>query len=120
MKCKEIKQRLSEYVDDALDSEQQHAVEDHLTSCKACREELVSLHSLIKEIAAVEAVRAPDDFMETLHARMTPGFRFRKLLGTLFVPLRIKVPLELATTGALAVLVFFVVHTPVMQKEITT
>jgi len=120
MECKEIKERLSEYIDDALDREQQHLVEDHLTSCKACREELASLQSLINEIAASETVKAPDDFMETLHARMTPGFRFRKLLRTLFVPLRIKIPLELATAGALAVLVFFVVRAPVMQKEIMT
>ena len=57
MECKEIKKRLSEYIDNALDSEQQHILKDHLASCKACREELSALQSLLKEIAAMKTVQ---------------------------------------------------------------
>lgn len=48
MNCHEIRDRLSDYVDDALSSDQRSRVEEHLADCATCREELAELVELVE------------------------------------------------------------------------
>ncbi len=108
MECARIEERLSEYVDDVLDGETKALVDKHLSTCERCQEEFASLKALIKELGSLESVEAPRDFLERVHERMEPRFGLRQLIRWLFVPVRIKVPLEFATAAAIAMLIFYV------------
>ena len=106
MECAEIEKFLSEYIDGILDRETRDLVEEHLRSCEACREKLASLEAVVKELGSPEQVEAPADFLDRVHERIGQPSRFSRILRGLFVPTRIKIPFQLATAAATAVLVF--------------
>ncbi len=114
MKCGEIKERLSEYVDDILDPATKALVDQHLSACEDCQRELASLKALVSELEALDSVDPPKDFLDQLHERMEVRSRFPKILRTLFLPMRVKIPLEFAGAVAVAILVFSILHT---QKD---
>ncbi len=116
MECGEIKALLSEFIDGTLDSETMAMVETHITTCKGCEEELTSLSAVVKELGALDPVKAPDDFLEKIHERMAPRQGFYRVLRTLFLPLHIKIPLELAGAATMALLVLFVLNVQQSKK----
>ncbi len=118
MECAEIRERLSEYVDDILEGEMKAAVEKHLLTCEGCQAEFAELKALIDDLKSFESLEAPRDFLDTLHARLEPSYRLGKLMRILFVPIRIKVPLEFATVAAIAILILSLWHIPQEEKRI--
>jgi len=117
MKCAGIKQLLSEYVDGVLDAQTKEHLEEHISTCVGCREELQELKALVGELRAVEPVKAPDDFLDRLHERIEPRFSFGAILKTLFVPMRIKIPVQLVTVTATGVLVFSIINLHQPEKQ---
>jgi len=118
MECAEIRDLLSEYIDGALDAQTNALIDAHLRACPKCSEELDSLKTLIGELGSVESLKAPDDFLEKLHERLEPRFSFRKIMRLLFVPGRVKIPLEFATATAMAVLIFSILYIQQPEKII--
>ena len=114
MNCSEIKELLSEYVDDVLEVKTKALVDEHLSTCRDCKEELASLKTLVNELGSLESVAPPSDFLNQLHERMEKRSPFSKILRTLFVPMRVKIPLEFAGAAAMAILVFSLLH---VQKD---
>jgi len=110
MNCSEIKELLSEYVDGVLDVKTKALVDEHLSTCKDCRQELASLKTLVNELGSLESVAPPGDFLKELHERMERRSWFSKILRSLFVPMRLKIPLEFAGAAAMAILVFSLLH----------
>lgn len=110
MACGEIKELLSEYVDNTLRPETKALVDEHLSTCKDCQQEFASLKALVRELGSLEAVEPPKDFLDQLHDRMEHRSRFSKILRALFVPMRVKIPLELASAAVMAILIFSVLH----------
>jgi hypothetical protein len=106
MNCDEIKKLLSEYVDGVLDEKTKALVEAHLSTCRDCKEELASLKRLVNELGSLESVAPPRDFLNQLHERMEQRSWFSKILRAMFVPMRLKIPLEFAGAAAMAILVF--------------
>jgi hypothetical protein len=76
------------------------------------------LKVLIRELGSLESFKAPDDFLEKLHERLEPRGSFRKIMRILFVPGRIKIPLEFATATAMAVLIFSILYIQQPEKII--
>ncbi|MCE9580929.1 MAG: zf-HC2 domain-containing protein [Planctomycetes bacterium] len=62
MNCQDAIERLSEYLDRALPQGEASAVESHLASCAACREELDELRKAIDAVKTLPKVRAPKNF----------------------------------------------------------
>ena len=118
MECAKIKDLLSEYIDGTLDAQTEALIDEHLLTCPKCNEELASLKTLIRELGSVESFKAPDDFLEKLHERLEPQVSFRKIMRKLFVPGRIKIPLEFATVTAMAVLIFSILYIQQPEKMI--
>jgi len=121
MNCAGIKQLLSEYVDGVLDAQTKADIEEHISTCTGCRQALEDLKALVGELRAVEPVKAPEDFLNQLHERIESRFSLGKIMRTLFVPMRIKIPIQLVTVTATVVLVFSVINLqqPVMQLSDT-
>jgi len=118
MECGKIRELLSEYIDDILDDPKKALVEDHLSTCRVCKEELASLRAVVNELSSLESVEAPGDFLEKLHERMESRVTFAKVMRMLFVPIRIKIPLEFATAAAVAILILTLWHTHQPGKQI--
>ena len=115
MKCSNIKLLLSEYIDKSLNAQTRSLVEQHLKDCETCQNDYTSLKNILSELGELPKIKAPDDFLDNLHARMDSWFDIKKIARILFVPFKIKVPLELLTAAATAVLVIFFVN--VFQQE---
>lgn len=62
MKCNEIKQHLSAYLDAELDAALTEDVEKHVTGCEECQAELEALRKTRNLVAALPRVSAPGDF----------------------------------------------------------
>lgn len=104
--CSEIRNLLSEYLDDALDAKAKALADEHLRTCPACREELDSLKTLVKGIGSLESVKAPADFLDRLHKRMERPSKISAIWEWLFYPLRVKIPLQLAGAAVMALILF--------------
>lgn len=118
MNCGEVKELLSEYVDDVLDPVTKAVVEEHLSACEDCQQELVSLKALVSDLGSLESVEPPKDFLDQLHERIEKRSWFSEILRTLFVPMRVKIPLEFAGAAAVAVLVFSFLYTQQDQLKL--
>ena len=110
MNCSEIKELLSEYVDEVLDVKTKALVDEHLSTCRDCQQELASLKTLINELGSLESVAPPKEFLHQVHEGMEQRSWFSEILRTLFVPMRVKIPLEFAGAVAMAILVFSLLH----------
>ena len=118
MECTKIKDLLSEYIDDTLDAQTKGLIDKHILTCPMCQEELRSMKALVKELGAMEPIKAPDDFLEHIHKRMAPRFSFKRVIRILFIPGRIKIPLEFATATVMAILIFSIVYIQKPEKMI--
>ncbi|MBW2206153.1 MAG: zf-HC2 domain-containing protein [Deltaproteobacteria bacterium] len=112
MECSKVKELLSEYLDGMLDEEASARVQAHLSECADCRDEHASLKALVHELGAMEAVTPPVDFLARLHERMEEPSWFSKLMHTLFVPLRFKIPLEFAAVALAVMIIFSMLNVP--------
>lgn len=110
MDCSRTKELLSDYIDGILDKEHESLVRDHLLQCGDCRNELESMKAVIREIGSLDKVKAPGDFLAALHGRMERESWFQKVKNFLFMPARIRIPVELATLATTVVLAFFIFH----------
>lgn len=119
MECVKIRGYFSEYLDGTLDEQTANLVEVHVETCGGCKKELGSLQSLVQELGNLEQVEAPKEFLEQVHARMAKRFDIRSLTRTLLIPFRINLPYRFAAAAAMAVLIFFIIHTPEIEKEMT-
>ena len=116
MECTFIQELLSEYIDGTLNAKDRAAVENHISACKSCEEDLVSLTEMVEKLHAIDPVKAPADFLEKIHERMASRFSLNRIIRKLFIPFRIKIPLELAAAATITILVFFVFN--IQQKEV--
>ncbi|MFA4858506.1 MAG: hypothetical protein WC901_05185 [Candidatus Margulisiibacteriota bacterium] len=57
-------------------------------------------------LSSLKAKPAPKDFLETVHARLEKRSILQNIIAALFLPLNVKLPLELA--GAVATLIFMI------------
>jgi len=114
MDCAGIQELLSEYIDGTLDAKTVQVVEDHLSLCADCKETLASLSAMVEELNALEPMKAPADFLDKIHQRMEPRSDFSRLFRKLFVPFKIKIPLQLAAAATASILVVMVLN---LQKS---
>lgn len=106
MECARIKELLSEFIDGALDAQAGAVVEEHIATCKACKDEFNSLTALVKELGSLKPVQPPANFLEEIHGRVRTHSGFDRMVRKFFVPFRIKIPLELAAAATVGILAF--------------
>jgi hypothetical protein len=117
MECARSKELLSDYIDGILDARTKALVEEHLVVCEGCKEDFTSLKALVEEMGSMEPLETPRDFLEKVHERIEQRSKFRRIMRKLFVPVRIKVPLELATVTATVVLILAVLNIQQPTKQ---
>lgn len=109
MDCRDVKSRLSEYIDGMLEDDESSAVRAHVETCLDCAKTYASMTRLIGFMAETESVDEPADFLDSvrtkLDRRSSPGDFVRRWFGA---PVT-SVPLKAA---AVALVVVLLVHLP--------
>lgn len=62
MKCEEVSQLLSLYLDNELDDPQRKKIARHLQQCLSCNHDLATLAKTVRVMRAVAAVEPPRDY----------------------------------------------------------
>lgn len=60
--CDNIKENLSAYIDEMLDAEQSHTINEHLQSCEDCKKEFDSLSEIVSLLLETQIASVPDAF----------------------------------------------------------
>lgn len=62
----------------------------------------------LKQMSSLPKAKAPEDFLERVRAHIDKRSALEKIINTLFVPFRVKVPLEVAAVAATLLLIISV------------
>jgi hypothetical protein len=123
MKCRDVQDMLSEYMDDILDKEKKLLVSEHLKLCKNCSAELSSLMQAVSLLKKKTAVLPPPDFVLQVRKKIEERHWWKEALKIVFFPWYIKLPLEAVATVVIVCVLYFVyyekefVHMPKQVKE---
>ena len=116
MNCHETRERLSTLLDDALAAPERAEVRAHLEGCPNCRRDLDRLRATVSLLSRVERPRAPMGFVDRVMAEAHPVPWYRRLGRRLFLPLNIKLPVQVAAMLVIAVLgVYLLQRTPELR-----
>jgi anti-sigma factor RsiW len=77
MRCADVRERLSAYLDRELEPALEQPVREHLHGCVRCRQELADLRAIDAEIQALPQVGMGAEFAETVTARVCKDFLAR-------------------------------------------
>lgn len=111
MKCEEVKNLLSHYLEDDLDIKIKKDLDEHLFSCPVCAKELAELKEILLGLKKTPQVQPPPYFLEAVRARLEekPAL-LERILKRLFLPFHIKVPLEALVVTATVIIIFVLVQ----------
>lgn len=109
MKHPHVREKLSDYIDGMLSREESSSVKEHLDRCPACMEDYADMVKIIGHMNRMETLETPDSFLAKVHERIDKQSVLHRLIKGLFLPIKIKVPLELAGLAAAALLVVYII-----------
>ncbi len=117
MKCSDIQEKLSAYIEDIIASEERMSIDEHLRSCEKCKESLSDLRKTIEYVHNLEEVKPPSWLPQKVMARVREEAEQKKgIWQKLFYPLHIKLPIEAVATILIAVAAIYVFK--IIQPEI--
>jgi hypothetical protein len=112
MACKDIRERLSAYIEGVVTPEEKTSIGEHLTSCRPCSSALTDLRKTGKLLEGLEEVEPPPWLKQKIMAQIREEAEQKKgILERLFYPLRVKVPVQVFATLAIVVIVLYVYKT---------
>jgi hypothetical protein len=115
--CAEARALFSALVDDELSPAERAAIDAHLAGCAECRRELARFSSTVSMVRALPAERAPVGFVDRVVDAAHPVPWPQRLARRLFVPLRVKVPAQVAVVLVVATTAVWVFQrTPELQQ----
>src|SRR5262245_22160014 len=117
MNCAEVQKYLSDFLDKSLDSDRARAIEDHLAACSRCSEEMASLAECRRLVSGLPAVELPLGFTNRVMARVRQAANPPILRERLFLPLRIKIPLQATAVVLIAGLAAYIYQKEPLQRE---
>ena len=117
MNCGEVQKYLSDFLDKSLDNERAQAIEDHLAACSRCSEEMASLAECQRFVSGLPPVELPLGFTNRVMARVRKAANPPSLWERLFLPLRIKIPLQATAVVLVAVLAAYIYQKEPLQRE---
>ena len=113
-----IQSKLSDYLDDAVTSEEKAAIEEHFAMCPECHKALAELRATRRHVLSLAEVDPPPWLTGKIMAQVREQADEKKgLFRRLFYPLHIKLPMEAMGLIFLAVTAYLIVRT--VQPEIT-
>jgi hypothetical protein len=117
MNCEEVQKYLSDFLDKSLDVERTQEIEGHLTACSLCNEEMASLAECQRLVSGLPVVELPLGFTNRVMARVRETAHRPSPWERLFLPLRIKIPLQATAVVLIAVLAAYIYQKEPLQRE---
>jgi hypothetical protein len=81
LRCEHVWSYISEYIDDAVDTELREEIEKHLEHCEICSAVLDSTRNILVLTADERTFALPVGFSERLHARLAKELVAAKIDG---------------------------------------
>ena len=119
MECDGIKDKLSDYIEGVLNSEETSLVSAHIKSCKKCEEACVDLKKTVGYVKDLEEVEPPQWLTQKIMVRVKEEAEKKSLWEKLFYPLHVKLPLEAAATLLVAVTALYILKTTEQEVRVT-
>jgi hypothetical protein len=117
MTCHDARGSLSAFLDEALAPDERREAEAHLEGCAECRRELERLRQTVALLHRVEPARAPVGFVDRVAAAARPRPWYRRAAAAVFLPLSVKLPVEVTALAMVALLAVYVFErTPALQQ----
>jgi Putative zinc-finger/Predicted integral membrane protein (DUF2275) len=117
MNCEEVEKYLSDFLDKSLDIERAQEIEDHLAACSVCSDEMASLAECQQLVSGLPAVEPPVGFTNRVMAQVREAANRPSLRERLFLPLRMKIPLQATAVVLIAVLAAYIYQKEPLQRE---
>jgi len=112
MKCELVRNRLSEFIDDALSNEIKTIIEAHLKECEACRQELDALRQVSATLKGLDRVNAPGDFLKKFHRRIDKRKSVDEFLRDLFAKPHVGIPVGIISVIIVALFIAKLIDLP--------
>ncbi|MFQ5658596.1 MAG: zf-HC2 domain-containing protein [Candidatus Methylomirabilales bacterium] len=98
MRCEEIQDHLSAYLEDEVGPSERRAIEGHLLDCVRCRHELDLFRQTVSALQSMEEIDVPARLTAAIEADVSArkSIWWQDLISRLFVPMHIKIPLQAA------------------------
>lgn len=110
MNCEEIKELSSDYLERRLTVSQVAPFREHLRICPDCRGDVEELRKTVALIGSLDEIEMWPDFLVQVNKKIDGGGKLRRLRRWLFVPLRIKLPLEAAALVLVSTVALYLYH----------
>jgi hypothetical protein len=107
MNCAEVQERLSEYLEQALDEGNMRSVESHLSSCRLCRAEADSLALCIESIANLPTVEPPIGFAQRVMSHVREIEAKPALWQRFWSPLGSKLPIHVTAIVLIGIMTLY-------------
>jgi hypothetical protein len=117
MNCEEVQKYLSDFLDKNLAVEHGAAIRDHLAICSLCSEETAGLAECQRLVSGLPAVEPPVGFTNRVMAEVREAANPPRLWERVFLPLRIKIPLQATAVVLIAVLAAYIYRKEPLQQE---
>jgi hypothetical protein len=115
----EIRDKLSAYLDGAVSPREKTLIEEHLKTCPECGTALLELRRTVARLGNLGEEEPPPWLTQRIMAQVREeAGREKSLLRRLFLPLRWKLPMEVAALAFLSVSVYLVYRTVSPQVKI--
>jgi hypothetical protein len=123
MECGEIREKLSDYIEGLISSEEKRSIDEHLMSCEMCSEYLSDLRKTVNYVQNLEEISPPQWLTERIMTKVRSESQPKKgILERLFYPLHIKLPIE-AVAAVLVIVIsiyMFKAFLPEIKPEMHT
>jgi hypothetical protein len=118
MECRNLREKLTAFVDEQLAPDEKKAVQEHLDTCPDCASHLEELRKTVAYARGLEGVEPPSWFTRKVMSKVREeAGRNKGILLKLFYPLHIKIPLEAAAMLVIVVTAFYVLRA--VQPDVT-
>lgn len=109
MDCLKVREHLSEYIDNLLDTETTRLLEEHVLTCKGCKEELDSLQKMVSNLRSLELIKAPANLLINLNQRIEKRSALSKIFNRLFATHIFGLRPQLVAPAAIILLILILV-----------
>lgn len=109
MNCKQVRELLSDYIDNLIENEDVTAIEAHLAQCESCRKEYEELLHIVNLLSELPEKKLPDTFDERLHEALLAVNAEREAVTVVPVSRRKSFVKRITSVAAIFVVGLFVI-----------
>ncbi len=104
MKCSEIEDKLTAYLENFLQNEERNTIEEHCAQCSHCQRSLKDLKQTRNILEKLDELEPPSWLTEKVMAGIYETEEKKGWFQRIFLPLRVKIPIQALAMGLVVVL----------------